>query len=283
MGMDFTPRQRHYADLQYHFSDKPIFGLEGKAILKYQPRYPSFFYLFCNDIDRLLEDMEKKKDGLAIMDAVELLTNQLFENKVPETEFGKLMYQWYDGKLDPDFYYSEINDQKLYDAILALELKDVESVLKAHRLTRIQPLIAYTADKASVTVGDQIRAIAHQVTVNKLGRVYSNEKLTVILCEITEIAFIKDETGEITWKGEAIPIPDGGTTPIIRPILIGPYNTFIYGDAESVKDEWAKTGGMLEYGTCEQPISAAEYKKRTEAYKERLAQEQALKGQGADQ
>lgn len=126
MSRDFTPRILHKMDKAYHLSENPItFYPENrpdKKELIYDPdgtdakKWPNTYFL-----GSLIHDAFKNKPKQLDYFEQELTKIIRLEDagKNIETD-GTLnpdIVKWYNGKLDPNFYYREPNDEMMCDLL----------------------------------------------------------------------------------------------------------------------------------------------------------------------
>ena len=131
MGKDFTPYMHHKADQQYNFSSKPLI-LEniqtGEKTIFHDPsctdalRWPNSYYLASS----ILEDHKSSPEKMDMFEKIltkiiELSDAGKYVNKCMKTPFEHTICKWYFGKLDPDFYYNTINNEKMSEAIATLK------------------------------------------------------------------------------------------------------------------------------------------------------------------
>ena len=127
MGRDFTPRGHHAADRQYGFSKNRLVCIDAKIggkIAIYDPE--------CEDAlrwpnNRFLAGtiLEENKSAPEKMDTFEKVLAEIIElddagapvKEAMGTAFGQTVCRWYFGELDPDFYYSRTNNERMSRAV----------------------------------------------------------------------------------------------------------------------------------------------------------------------
>ena len=129
MGKDFTPKELHRADRIHHLSECRL-DLDGirkdiqDALWK---RYPNMAFLFYERLQDIYLRYEEYEQALKILDTIEedirlMIANDDIGAYLTCYDDPKdpmhMLYQWYTGKLDPQFYYARQNHQALHDWIV---------------------------------------------------------------------------------------------------------------------------------------------------------------------
>lgn len=133
MSKNWTPREQHFFDEQLYMeqhhhmyeqmitfktSDGKEYKLFGNETL--WKRFPNFAFYCYNTLnqvkdEKVLEVFDELEKGLS-----EILKKDNFKDKVFTVEgddIPQFVVDWYNGKLDPDFYYSEKNHQMLLEKV----------------------------------------------------------------------------------------------------------------------------------------------------------------------
>ena len=126
MSRDLTPKDSHILDKHYHFANEPLVltNIEtGVEVKIYDPscelalRWPNAYYL-------ATEIVEKLKGAPTTLTLFEELLRRIIklsdDNKplvFPDDQLATTIAKWYEGKLDPNFYYSTHNNELLYEAL----------------------------------------------------------------------------------------------------------------------------------------------------------------------
>lgn len=133
MSRDFAPAERYYSNKQsgdnlwlhnisfhYEGQTKPMYTDEEQAI---RLRYPNLAVAMCSkflplyrsipepDREKVLSELEKRQ--VKLQEAFDKGATEFYSCDVPET-----MKDWFMGKLDPSFYYAEVNDQLYFDWLI---------------------------------------------------------------------------------------------------------------------------------------------------------------------
>ena len=132
MGRSYTPFELHRDDLQYHFSkDRLIFKYPTNEDVHviYDPeaeivkKYPNLQFLL--DVSEIVERYKDRADK--VLEKVESTLSKLIseidsgtfkEKDLKEEE--EVIFLWYVGKLDKDFYYGDYNASLFKEYIVSL-------------------------------------------------------------------------------------------------------------------------------------------------------------------
>lgn len=134
MGMDFTPYEQHQSDLCYHFSSEKMTSTNmetGEQTVVYDPecadakRWPNSYFL-AEKIYKTHKMHPKKLDAFekTLTKIVEMVDDSSKKPENPLTDFESTVLQWYMGKLDPNFYYAEENNNRMSKVLDNLEIPE---------------------------------------------------------------------------------------------------------------------------------------------------------------
>lgn len=123
MGRDITPREHHAIDRRYGFSAKKTAFTDaetGEETVLYDPesedarKWPNACFLACETV-RELSDGQKDlfEEVLAEVVCADDEGRRPVAADPSKEELLETVCRWYDGRLDPDFYYSMENNRRL--------------------------------------------------------------------------------------------------------------------------------------------------------------------------
>ena len=133
MSKDFTPKELHAADmiLGLQKGGLRIIDMSGKEIIfagdAYKKEFPNLAFLAGEVLENLIKQFGKDEEVLSrtedvLRDMIEAHDNNMCFEKYynlrpghPDRAIIEVMEKWYEGKLDPHFYYRETNDAFLLD------------------------------------------------------------------------------------------------------------------------------------------------------------------------
>ena len=131
MSRDLTPKDSHILDKHYHFSTEPLVltNIEtGVEVKLYDPscelalRWPNAYYL-ASDI---VEKLQGTPTTLTLFEDLLCRIIVMSDNNqplvFPDDKLANTIAQWYEGKLDPNFYYCTHNNELLYEALRKVDV-----------------------------------------------------------------------------------------------------------------------------------------------------------------
>lgn len=137
MSRDFTPEQHFLVDLSQKNAIRNSVltwtSTEGKEIRidnhLAKDRYPEFSFLY-ERFDELYKKYADNEKVLKLFDRIEgsikEAEDQTMNGSLPfTTKFDTIVQNWFEGKLDPNFYYHETNDD-LFSEFIEGEIKAME-------------------------------------------------------------------------------------------------------------------------------------------------------------
>ena len=151
MSRDWTPQQLYAVDKQMNGSlhEQVItWEVNGETFTDHDPNsedgkaFPNFYFLGCDVFRKLKEkcstpfmyDIEKVLTAIInIVDGFdnpcESISDELLEQNVKPKylSLAKLVRNWFEGKLDPNFYYNEWNNEVFVDNLLEI-YQDLQEV-----------------------------------------------------------------------------------------------------------------------------------------------------------
>ena len=128
MSRDWTPQELHQADIQMGFSAKKLAGFcseSGEEIVLYDPecktakQYPNLYFLFREGTARILETYGNRAEPVLAELENDLVT------EINGCGSNPALHAWYEGKLDPNFYYGETN-HRLFEEYIAEKIEKGE-------------------------------------------------------------------------------------------------------------------------------------------------------------
>ena len=130
MGRDWTPREHHKADLRMGFSSKPLITtdlLTGTTTTWYDPTSTDALR-WKNTTFLASEILDNNRKNPQILDLFEKILTEIIEiddshddiATYLDTPLKRTIHEWYYGKLDPAFYYSDKNDDAMNNMLASL-------------------------------------------------------------------------------------------------------------------------------------------------------------------
>lgn len=126
MSRDLTPKDSHILDKHYHFASEPLVltNIEtGVEVKLYDPscemalRWPNAYYLASDIVEKLQGAPTTLNLFEELLRRIIVLSDKNEPLVFPDDELATTIAKWYEGKLDPNFYYCTRNNELLYEAL----------------------------------------------------------------------------------------------------------------------------------------------------------------------
>ncbi len=143
MSRDWTPQLNRWVDSKHHFSQNKVVWtnlITGKEEVVVDPecetakRYPLLYFLygynlekfmlaemtaeFVSEVEHILKEIATWEDANKRAISTASPSENIFYKD--DEELISLVIEWYEGKLDPDFYYNDRNNEYFLDGLRKL-------------------------------------------------------------------------------------------------------------------------------------------------------------------